>query len=125
MAAQRRLRHGASHPVGSHDAHLVFDQLLLPAGKLAVHAQAESQGCEDFVRGQPLGQIVGFFTGLAGGDPLAGLKLADACDFDVELDDGEIDAAFGGPQFGVQTAEYVVQSAHGVWALKFHVERVP
>lgn len=111
--------------VGPHVANFVFDQLLLPDGKLRVHAQAESQGCEDLVRGQPLGQIVGFFTGLAGGDPLAGLRLAGACDFDVEIDDGEIDAAFGGPQFGVQAGGYVVQSAHGVWALRFHVERVP
>lgn len=111
--------------VGSHGANLVYDQLLLPDGQLTVHAQAESQGCEDFVRGQPLGQIVGFFTGLAGGDTLVGLQLAGACDFDVEIDDGEIDVAFGGPRFGVQTAQYVAESAHGAWALKFHVDRVP
>jgi hypothetical protein len=110
--------------VGFHQADLVYHQWLLPDDRLTVRAQAESQGCEDFVRGQPLGQIVGFFTQAAGGDPLLGLQLAGACDFDVEIDDGEIDAAFPGPQFGVQAAPYVVQSTKGAWALRFRVERV-
>jgi hypothetical protein len=111
--------------VGFHEASLVYDEFLLPNGKLTVHAQAESQGCEDFVRGQPLSQIVGLFTQAAGGDPLIGLQLAGACDFDTEIDDGEIDAAFRGPHFGVQPAPYVVASAKRVWALRFHIERIP
>ena len=42
----------------------------------------------------------------------------------IEIDDGEIDAPFPGPQFGVRRAPYLVASAHGAWALKFRVERV-
>lgn len=69
------------------------------------------------VRGNPLSAIVnGVFQGQ--------LFAAAACDSDIEIDDGEIDAAFQGPRFGVEKAPHVIASAHGAWALQFLVERV-
>ncbi len=100
---------------------LVFDQWLPPNGTLTVHAQGESEGCEDFVRGQPLRNIIGTFAQEVGPDDA--LLFAAICNFDTEIDDGEIDASFAGPQFGVQVASHVVPSAHGVWSLKFRIEQ--
>ncbi len=107
--------------VGFFAANLVYDQWLLPDGKLTVHAQAESEGCEDSVRGNALSTILGTFAQI---DPQNALLLAAACITDLETDDGEIDRTFAGPLFGAQAAPYVVESAKGAWALKFHVERV-
>jgi hypothetical protein len=95
---------------------LVFDQWLRPGGTLTVHAQGESEGCEDLVRGHAISQIIGeIFQG--------SLLGAAACDADIERDDGEIDATFAGPKFGVRAAPYVVASDHGAWALRFRIER--
>jgi hypothetical protein len=99
---------------------LVYDQWLRPDLTLAVHAQAESEGCEDLVRGN---SIAGIINGLFGGNIVAGA----ACDADTEDDtaihDDEIDATFPGPNFGVQAASHVVESDKGVWALRFRIER--
>jgi hypothetical protein len=106
--------------VGFFPVNLPYDQWLRPDGTLTVHAQAESEGCEDLVRGQPIAQIIGFFAQL---DPANALLLAAACNSDTEIDDGEIDATFAGPRLGVRAAPYLAESKTGVWAIKFRIER--
>ncbi len=72
------------------------------------------------MRGQPIAQIIGFFAQF---DPANALLFAAACNSDTEIDDGEIDATFAGPQFGVRAAPYLAESKAGVWAIKFRIER--
>lgn len=105
----------------SFPVHLVFDQWLSPRGKLVVHAQGESEGCEDLVRGNAIASIV---NGVFGGSVAA----AAACDADTEDDtaihDDEIDATFEGPRFGAQRSPHVAASDEGVWAIRFRIDRV-
>jgi hypothetical protein len=100
---------------------LVYDQWLRPDGTLTVHAQAESEGCEDLVRGNSIAAII---NGLFGGNIVAGA----ACDADTEDDTAlhgdEIEAVFDGPKFGAQAASHVAESEHGIWALRFRIERL-
>ncbi len=104
---------------------LVYDQWLPPHGKLTVHAQGESEGCEDLVRGNAISAIV---NGIFGGNLLAAAGCSADTEDDTVLDhtrihDDEIDVEFSGPQFGVQGRTQVVASKAGIWALQFRIER--
>jgi hypothetical protein len=116
-----RHRGGPFWRVVEQDDHAPAGQWLPPDGKLAVHAQGESEGCEDLVRGNSMSTIV---KGIFNGD----LPAAAACEADSEdetaIHDDEIDAVFLGPQFGAQATPHLAESKAGVWALRFRIERV-
>ncbi len=100
---------------------LVYDQWLPPHARLVVHAQGESEGCEDLVRGNALSTIVGH---VFGGD----LAAAAACNADTEDDtaihDDEIDAAFDGPQLGAGRGPHLLTSPKGAWSIEVRIDRV-
>jgi hypothetical protein len=106
---------GAVAAAGFFAAPAVFDAWLPTQGRLEVHAQAASLGCQDAIRGQTLLATLAQF----GFDQAKGAT----CLFATPVDGGEVDAVFAGPDFGARAAAYEVASGSGAYALRFRIER--
>jgi hypothetical protein len=91
-----------------------YDQYLPRKGTLRLLSSGASEACVDTMFGQPLLATIDRFGG--------NLGLATACLEALELDAGQVDVSFPGPDFGEGLHE--VASDVGAYNLRFRIERL-